>query len=197
MIERPDGVKIAGLFIATIVLVSLASRIWRTLELRVAGVELDAVARRFIADLDDRPLHLLAHDPDLPSPADYAADETDQREDFNLPPDDPVLFLEVFIRDASEFSETLLVRGVKIESHRVLRSHASAVPNGIAALLLHLGETTGKRPKVYFNWGRGNPIWQLILYLFSGRGDVPQLTHEILRRTEPDPARRPAVYVGV
>jgi hypothetical protein len=139
----------------------------------------------------------LAHDPNLPSPADYAADEADQRGDFNLPAAEPILFVEVFVRDASEFSDTLLVQGVEIESHRVLRVHASAVPNGIAALLLDLGKSTGKRPNVYFNWGEGNPIWQLILYLFSGRGDVPQLTREILRRTEPDPARRPAVYVGV
>jgi hypothetical protein len=197
VIERPDGVKIAGLFIAAIILVSLASRIWRTLELRVAGVELDADARRFVEELGDRSLHLLAHDPNHSSPADYAADEVDQRGDFNLPPEEPVLFLEVFVRDASEFSDTLVVQGVEIETHRVLRIHASAVPNGIAALLLHLGETTGKRPKVYFNWGQGNPIWQLMLYLFSGRGDVPQLTREILRRTEPDPARRPAVYVGI
>ncbi|HEX4607298.1 MAG TPA: amino acid transporter [Urbifossiella sp.] len=197
VVERPDGVKIAALFILAIVAVSLASRVWRTLELRVAGVELDEAARGFLADLGDRPLHLLAHDPTLPLPADYAADEADQRGDFNLRPGEPVLFLEVVVRDASDFTDVLHVRGVEVGGHRVLRAEATAVPNGIAALALHLRDATGKRPSVYFNWGEGNPILHLIRYLLSGHGDVPPLTREILRRAEPDPARRPALYVGV
>ncbi len=197
VVERPDGIKIAGLFIAAIVAVSLASRVWRTLELRVAGVELDADARRFLAELGDRPLHLLAHDPGLRRPADYAADEAGQRGDFNLLPADAVLFLEIDVRDAAEFSDVLRVRGVEVGGHRVLRADATAVPNGIAALLLHLRDLTGKRPSVYFDWGEGNPILHLIRYILSGHGDVPPLTREIIRRAEPDPARRPAVYVGV
>jgi hypothetical protein len=197
VVERPDGVKIAGLFIAGIVAVSLASRVWRTLELRVAGVELDERAEQFLADLGDRPLHLLAHDPTLPLPADYAADEADQRGDFNLLPGEPVLFLEVYVRDASDFTDVLHVRGVEVGCHRVLRADATATPNGIAALLLHLRDRTGKRPSVYFNWGEGNPVLHIIRYMFSGHGDVPPLTREILRRAEPDPTRRPAVYVGV
>lgn len=197
VIERPDGVKIAALFILAIVVGSLASRVWRTLELRVSGVELDEAAKGFIAGLGDRPIHLLAHEPELARPADYAADEADQRADFNLLPGDPVLFLEVRVRDASDFSAALRVRGVEVGGHKVLRAEATAVPNGIAALLLHVRDTTGKRPSVYFNWGEGNPVLHLIRYLLSGHGDVPPLTREIIRRTEPDPRRRPAVYVGV
>jgi hypothetical protein len=197
VLERPDGIKIAALFIAVIVAVSLASRVWRTLELRVAGVELDQTAQQFLIDLGDSPLHLLAHDPTLPLSTDYVADETDQRGDFNLRPEDPVLFLEVHVRDASDFTEVLHVHGAEVGPHRILRVEATAVPNGIAALLLYLRDQTGKRPSVYFNWGEGNPLLHLIRYLFSGHGDVPPLTREIIRRAEPDPMRRPAVYVGV
>jgi hypothetical protein len=197
VVERPDGVKIAALFILAIVAVSLGSRVWRTLELRVAAVELDEAARAFLAGLGDQPLHLLAHDPTLPRPADYAADEADQRGDFNLRPGDRVQFLEVHVRDASDFTDVLHVRGVEVGGHRVLRAEATAVPNGIAALLLYLRDATGKRPSVYFNWGEGNPVLHLIRYLLSGHGDVAPVTREILRRAEPDPARRPAVYVGV
>ncbi len=197
VVERPDGIRIAAFFIAGIVTVSLASRIWRILELRISGVELDDAARGFLADLGEHPLHLLAHDPALQSSRDYAAEEADQRGDFNLRPDEPVLFLEVRIRDASDFSDVLIVRGVMIDSHRILRAEATAIPNGIAALLFHLRDITGLRPCVYFNWGEGNPLLHLIRYLFTGHGDVPPLTREIIRRTEPDPTRRPAVYVGV
>jgi hypothetical protein len=131
------------------------------------------------------------------SPADYAADEADQRGDFNLVPGEPVLFLEVHVRDASDFSDVLHVRGVEVGPHRVLRAEATAVPNGVAALLFHLRDITQKRPSVYFNWGEGNPLLHIIRYLFSGHGDVPPLTREIIRRAESDAARRPAVYVGV
>src|SRR5690349_14496669 len=39
--ERPDGVKIATFFIGAIIATSFASRIWRSTELRVEGVQLD------------------------------------------------------------------------------------------------------------------------------------------------------------
>ena len=47
VIERPDGIKIAGFFIALIILVSLLSRIARTTELRVERFEIDETAKRF------------------------------------------------------------------------------------------------------------------------------------------------------
>ncbi len=197
VVERPDGIKIAGLFIAGIVLMSLASRVWRTLELRVTGVELDAAAKAFLADIGSRPIHLLAHDPTLPRPEDYAANEADQRADFHIPAGEPVLFLEVRVRDASEFTDVLHVRGVQVGGHRVLRAEGTAVPNAIAAFLFHLRDATGVRPAVYFDWGEGNPLLHLLRYVLSGHGDVPPLTREVIRRAEPDPARRPAVYVGV
>jgi len=67
VIERPDGIKIAALFIGVIVLMSLVSRVWRTLELRVDCVEIDDTAQQFLADLTEmhQPIHLVANDPDL------------------------------------------------------------------------------------------------------------------------------------
>jgi hypothetical protein len=64
VIERPDGVKIAALFIAAIIATSLVSRVWRQTELRVTGVELDANAQRFVADGNRGDLRLIAHDPE-------------------------------------------------------------------------------------------------------------------------------------
>src|SRR2546428_5493552 len=48
--ERPEGIKIASFFIATIIGTSLISRVWRSTELRVELVELDETARAFIND---------------------------------------------------------------------------------------------------------------------------------------------------
>ena len=48
MAERPEGLKIASIFIATIICTSLVSRVLRSTELRVRGVEPDAGRARFI-----------------------------------------------------------------------------------------------------------------------------------------------------
>src|SRR5207249_9354002 len=47
IIERPDGIRIASFFIVMTVVVSLASRMWRTTELRIEDVVLDDKARKF------------------------------------------------------------------------------------------------------------------------------------------------------
>jgi hypothetical protein len=57
-------------------------------------------------------------------------------------------------------------------------------------------DVTGACPHVYFSWTEGNPIKFLVRFLLFGEGDIAPVTHEILRRAEPDPERRPAVHVG-
>ena len=48
MVERPEGIKIASLFILGIVISSLVSRTLRSTELRVHGFVLDETAAKFI-----------------------------------------------------------------------------------------------------------------------------------------------------
>src|SRR5206468_3345854 len=48
--ERPEGIKIASVFIVSIIALSLVSRALRSTELRVVRVEPDAQARTFIAE---------------------------------------------------------------------------------------------------------------------------------------------------
>ena len=49
---------------------------------------------------------------------------------------------------------------------------SSAVPNAIAAVLLHIRDLTGKRPHVYFDWTEGNPVAHLLRFLIFGSGEV-------------------------
>jgi hypothetical protein len=88
------------------------------------------------------------------------------------------------------------VRGETRHGYGVLTTHSSAVANTIAAILLHLRDTTGRRPHVYYHWAEGNPIGALLRYLLFGGGDVPPMTREVLRVAEPDPRARPQVHVG-
>jgi hypothetical protein len=196
--ERPEGIKIASFFIGAIIFTSFLSRAMRTTELRVDRVELDEVARSFVEEVSRgrSDIRIVANRCDLGDAAEYTFKEREKREDNHIPTRDPVLFFEVKPGDASEFSGTLRVRGADVDGFRVLRAESPAVPNAIAAFLLHLRDTTGKVPHVYFGWSEGNPLKYLFRYIIFGEGDTAPVTREVLRQAEEDPERRPSVHVG-
>jgi hypothetical protein len=197
IIERPDGVKIAAFFILSIVGVSLVSRIMRTTELRADKIELDEKAWQFIIDAASKSeLRIIANNPDTCDEEEYRRQAEEARMHHIIPAADDLIFLEIYVTDASNFTGTMKVEGIEIAGHRILRAEGVAVPNAIAALLLFLRNATGKRPHAYFDWTEGNPILFTIKYLLLGQGDVAPVTHEVLRVAEPDPNRRPAIHVG-
>ncbi|MEU8300732.1 amino acid transporter [Micromonospora sp. NPDC048909] len=198
IIEHPDGITISGLFILGIIVVSLVSRVSRTTELRAERIEFDEPARRFIAEslAHDGRLHLIANKRDSGAVKEYTVKERAQRGMNPVPGAADVLFLEVDVIDPSGFSHVLRVHGVEVGGFRVLRASSPAVPNAIAAILLALRNVTGVRPHCHFEWSEGSPIAHLLRYLILGRGDTPPVVREIIRRSEPDPTRRPGIHVG-
>jgi hypothetical protein len=168
-VQRPDGLLIAFFFGVAIVAVSPVSRVSRSTELRQERIEVDEAAWGFIEEAGEH-IHLVAHRRRQGTEEEYARKEREQREDNHIPDDQPILFLEVQVEDASEFEDVLEVRGVEIGAHKVLRAESSVVPNAIAALLLHLRDTTDKTPHCYFGWTEGNPIVYLFASSCSARG---------------------------
>ncbi|MDQ3927290.1 MAG: amino acid transporter [Actinomycetota bacterium] len=196
-IQRPDGLMISLFFIGVMIFTSLISRIYRTTELRAESVEIDETARRFIDEIaNSSEVNIVANRRQAGDEREYALKEREQREDNHIPAGEPIVFLEVDVHDPSEFAEVLKVRGVEVNGYRVLRAEGSTVPNTIAALLLYLRDTTGRRPHCYFGWTEGNPVVYLLRYLLFGEGDTAPVTREVLREAEPDPERRPAIHVG-
>jgi hypothetical protein len=195
--ERPEGIKIASVFILSIILMSLISRTLRSTELRVLGIEANPLAQHFIDDAArGGEINIIANRPGAGDAKEYEDKLREARETHHLTPDDPVLFLEIERGDASEFSDVLLVHGARVASYCVLRSQSPAIPNAIAALLLHIRDRTGKIPHVYFGWTEGNPVAYLLKFLALGEGDTAPVTREVLRQAEADPLRRPRVHVG-
>lgn len=196
IIERPEGIKIAAFFIGIIIATSLVSRVWRSTELRAERVDLDETARQFIAETNQAKIRLIANRLNTGDEREYFVKEKEVREDNHIPATDAVLFLEVQISDASEFVDTVRVRGVQVGKYRILRAESAAVPNAIAAILLQLRDQTGKLPHAYFGWVEGNPIQYLMRFILFGEGDIAVVTREVLRRAEKDPERRPIMHVG-
>jgi hypothetical protein len=102
----------------------------------------------------------------------------------------------VDVVNPAEFSEALHVRGVEVDGYRILRVQSPAAPNAIAAVLLALRDATGVKPQCYFEWAEGSPLLHLFRYLLLGRGDTAPVVREIIRSSEPDPAKRPGIHVG-
>ena len=194
--ERPEGIKIASLFIGAIILVSFVSRAMRSTELRVEKVELNDAAREFLEEARQGTIRIIANRPDRGDVDEYRLKEKQERWNNHIPANDPVLFLEVRPGDVSDFAGALKVRGVRVGAYRVLRTRSPAVPNALAAFLLHARDETGQIPHIYFGWTEGNPLWYVVKFILFGEGDTAPVTHEILRQAEPDPSRRPAVHVG-
>jgi hypothetical protein len=198
IIDKPDGIIISGLFIAAMAAVSLASRVGRTTELRVNRIEFDELALAHIAHgASAGSLHFVAHRYHFDETPDELEEKKRQQRLLNpIPPDAHVILVEVQVIDPSEFSSTLVVCGLQVEEHQVLRLDSPAAPNALAALMLRVRDDTGQRPHLHFQWTEGNPLAHLARYVFLGQGDTAPVTREVLRKAEPDVQRRPIVHVG-
>lgn len=196
IVAQPSGLQIASLFIFGIIASSFVSRALRTTEVRVDKIEFDAKAQEFIDEAAEGDIRIVTNRREIGNVGEYRFKEHEKRIDNHIPATDPVLFYEIDLGDASEFSGGLKIRGVDVDGYKILRTESPAVPNAIAALLLHLRDTTGKIPHVYFGWSEGNPIMYLARYILFGEGDTAPVTREILRQAEPDPDMRPNVHVG-
>ncbi|MEU8793419.1 amino acid transporter [Streptomyces sp. NPDC048643] len=197
VIERPDGVKIGACFIAGIILVSFLSRLARAFELRVTSVTVDPMAERFIRDIASRRIRFIANEPDNRDITEYREKIDQIRADHDLPAQEDFVFLEVTVLDPSEFESVMNVRGEVLHGrYRILTLESSSIPNALAALLLHVRDTTGCIPHVYFEWTEGNPFTNFLRFFLFGQGEVAPVTREVLREAEPDRDRRPRVHVG-
>jgi hypothetical protein len=197
MAERPDGLKIGGCFIGAILAVSLISRVTRAYELRATSVSFDETATRFLREAaPGGVVHIIANEPNARDKAEYREKWREERENNRIPDNEATVFLEVSVADASEFESALDVKGEDRFGYHVLTVRSAAVANAIAAIALAIRDRFGVMPHIYFDWTEGNPLVHFLRFILWGSGEVAPVTREVLRRAEPDPARRPRVHVG-
>jgi hypothetical protein len=194
--ERPEGLKISTFFIASILFVSFVSRATRSTELRITGVHLSEVADDILKNSCDEVVRVIPRRPKATNPQDLDRIDKLVRTIHGLPPHAKIVFLEMERTDASEFDQHLSVQGERIANHCILRASSPIVANAIAAFLIHVEKTTGRAPHIYFKWKEGNPVANIIEFLFLGEGDTAPLTHEVVRKAVPDIAHRPIVHVS-
>ncbi|WP_115787646.1 amino acid transporter [Arthrobacter silvisoli] len=196
VIERPEGIRIAVFFILGIILLSLLSRVRRSFELHATHVHMDRAALEFMSTDLVGPISIIAHEPLRISAEAYRQKLTSAIEVSHLPLEHKAIFLEVTVDDSSDFETALEVRGITRHGYQILDVHGPVVPNTIASVLLHIRDVTGLMPHIYFRWTEGNPIVNLLKFLFLGEGEIAPVTREVLREAEADVTRRPWVHVG-
>jgi hypothetical protein len=150
----------------------------------------------FARECARRKIRLVANEPDELDQVEYL-EKMRQIQADNDVTDDEMVFVEVTLTDPSDFETALDVRGEVVhDRYRVLRMEHASVPNALAALLLHIRDVTGRVPHIYFEWTEGNPVANVLRFVFTGQGEVAPVTREVLREAEPDRKRRPRVHVG-
>ena len=154
----------------------------------------------FVRDCARRTIRLVANEPDDRDAEEYVDKIRQIRRDHDLPPDADVIFVEVTVADPSDFEGRLDVHGEVL--HEPLpgadRASRPSVPNALAALAAARSATdTGVHAAHLLRVDRGQPGRASSCgSCCFGVGEVAPVTREVLRRAEPDRARRPHVHVG-
>ena len=144
-----------------------------------------------------RRMRFIANEPDRRDIAEYRDKIEQIRHDNDVSGLEDFAFVEVTVTDPSEFEAGLTVRGeILHDRYRVLTLESSSVPNALAALLLHVRDTTNSIPHIYFEWTEGTPFANFLRFFLFGQGEVAPVTREVLREAEPKRQRRPRVHVG-
>jgi hypothetical protein len=198
VVERPDGVRIAAFFIASILVVSITSRVRRSFQLRARSVVLDEAAYEMLRiDAGGHgEINLIAHENHGGSQEEYDKKARAERRYGRIPAGTPTIFLEVHLEDSSDFEEDLVVRGRTSFGHRVLEVSSSSIPNAIAAVMLAIRDEIGVVPEIYFRWSEGNPVSNMAKFLITGGGEIATVSREVLREAEPDKKLRPKIHVS-
>ncbi|MFM7207402.1 MAG: amino acid transporter [Planctomycetaceae bacterium] len=196
MIERPDGIIIASIFIAAVMAISFTSRFFRSDELRLKEFRFaDPADRMLWTDiLVEGAFRVLV--PHRPGSRSLAEKEAEIRRKHRIPESVPIVFLEVHYGDVSEFQNAPII-SARQEGTRfiIVARDVVSVSHTIAQLAMEM--TKGGAPlDIIFGWSKGGSLKLALDYVLFGQGDVPNRVVDLLDKAIPDPARRPTVIVG-
>ena len=196
IMERPDGIIIASIFIACVMAISFTSRAWRSDELRLKEFRFaDDADRMLWTDilLEGAFRVLVPHRPGSRSLADK---EAEIRRKHRIPESVPIVFLEVHSGDVSEFENAPII-SVRQEGTRfvITARDVVSVSHTIAQVAMEMVKG-GSALDVVFGWSKGSSFLLALNYVLFGQGDVPNRVVDLLDKAIVDPEKRPTVIVG-
>jgi len=192
IIERTDGIIIAGCFILIILTVSGVSRYWRAKEIRVGGHRFsDAESERLWNQLVDKKVNMVPTG-SLELQA-RSARSAQLREHYKI--EGPLVFLHVRLLDnRSEFLSPLEITVTEeAGQYLVEASQAVAKANAVAYIseLLHPAA-------IYLGLSRQNLMRQSFRYFLLGEGETGLMVYTILQHlweSTPFEDQRPCLFL--
>jgi hypothetical protein len=195
MIEKPEGLMISSFFIASIIGVSLTSRILRAKELRTVSFDFVDTESKLLWDtMKFLDIPVLA--PHRPGGKSLDVKDKELRLRHHLTEDIPIVFVEVSLGDTSDFFQTPLLKITQEGGRFIIQvTRCTAIAPTLASICLELSK--GSTPvEIHFGWSEESPLRMNLQFLLFGEGNVPWLVHDFLRRQQPDEALRPRVIIG-
>jgi hypothetical protein len=195
IIEKPEGIKIASAFIASVLLFSMISRTRRSTELRFEKFDFVDEHSRLLWDAL-RHLEFPVLVPHRPGHHTIVQKDESIRRVHRLGSKVPIVFVEATIGDPSEFHHHPMIEVTEEQDRFVLKlTRCASVAHAVATVALELSKT-GKPPEIHFGWSDESPLVANLSFVLFGEGNVPWLVRELIQRAEPDPAKRPRVIIG-
>ncbi len=195
LLRAPQGLLIAGGFIAVLFVMSVVARAMRTNELRTIRFDFHDEHSKFLWDslrLADFPVLV----PHRPGRHERDLKELQIRRDHNLDPNAEVVFLEIELEDPSNFMQSLLIEVFQEEKRFVIKiAHCVSVAHAIAAIALEMSKVS-KPPALHFGWSEMDLMTASWSYFAFGEGNVPWKVRELILRAEPNLERQPRVIIG-
>jgi hypothetical protein len=190
-----QGLLISTAFILTILVTSFWSRWARSRELRFAGFKLPDPTTQLMWD-SIRTLELTVLVPHRPGRRGLASKEAQIRREHRIPRDLMVVFVEVVLADASDFVNEPVMQIQEEEGRYVMKiTGAASIAHTLAAVSLEMAKV-GRPPEIHFGWTDDSPVSGTLGFLLFGEGNVPWLVRDLIRRAEPDEARRPLIIIA-
>jgi len=110
--------------------------------------------------------------------------------------DVPLIFVEVIVGDASEFSCRPLVEIQKTPGRYMVRVTQCVSVAHVLFAIAHEFSKVGQPPELHFGWSDQTALAANLKFLLFGEGNIPFLVNDLLRRHEPDHKKRPRVVIG-
>jgi hypothetical protein len=196
MYEKPEGLVISSFFIFSIIAVSLISRLIRARELRVERFRfVDAQSKLLWESMKFLDIPVLA--PHRPGVHSLDEKERELRIRHHLDDDIPIVFVEVFLGDTSDFFQEPLLEIMQDKGRFIINvKQCTAIAPALASICLNLSAVSTIPVEIHFGWSEENPLSTNLRFVLFGEGNIPWLVYDLLRRAEPSEERRPRVVIG-
>jgi hypothetical protein len=190
-----QGLTIASCFILVILVTSFWSRFARSRELRFSGFQMANPSSMLLWDAI-RHMELSILVPHRPGRRTLAEKEQAIRREHRIPRDLMVVFVEVDLADASDFAPQPVIEVAQEQGRYVIKiTQAASISHTLAALALEMAKV-GRPPEIHFGWTDESPVSGTLGFLLFGEGNVPWMVRSLLRRAEPNPAKRPLIIIA-